>query len=163
MLGLREERGQGGAWLQPPVATVCSPWNKGGSELPLPLGTLQESPSLQQQKPFPSLAPLSRAGCNPLRCPPPALSGCLELSLAPACPSPSRGTTGSSCGGDPGRLVPSCSWVSTCPRCWDFRGAMLERRKVRCSPPGLGGARLGEVLCAGGAWLGVLANTPPPP
>lgn len=42
---------QGCARLQPP--TACSPLNKGGSEPPLPLGTLQQSPSLRQQKPFP--------------------------------------------------------------------------------------------------------------
>lgn len=42
---------QGCARLQPP--TACSPPNKGGSEPPLPLGTLQQSPSLRQQKPFP--------------------------------------------------------------------------------------------------------------
>lgn len=116
--------GQGGAWLQPPAADVCSPPNKGFSEPPLPLGTLQENPFLRQQKPFPSLHPP-----HPPPPPPPSASPgglqpplLLEPSLAPACPSPSRGAAGSSCGGDPDSLVPCCSWASTCPCCWDFEG-----------------------------------------
>lgn len=149
-----------------PPAAVCSPPNKGGSQPPLPLGTLQESPSLQQQKPFLSQAPLS-PGCNPLHCPLPAPAGCLEPSLAPACPSPSRGAADLSCRGDPGRLVPSCSWASTCPRCSDFAGGnacKAEGPTAQCSLPGTGkgpgGAGIGKAPCAWGAWLGVLASPP---
>lgn len=80
---------QGCARLQPP--TACSPPNKGGSEPPLPLGTLQQSPSLRQQKPFPipepAAAPFpSPAPSSPL--PQPALLRGLQPALPPACPRP---------------------------------------------------------------------------
>lgn len=53
--------------------------NKGGSEAPLPLGSAQEIPSLRQQKPFPSPAPLLGRAAMLF----PALG---QPSLAPACP-----------------------------------------------------------------------------
>lgn len=158
---------QAGRCVAPaPPAAVCSPPNKGGSQPPLPLGTLQESPSLQQQKPFPSQAPLS-PGCNPLHCPLPALAGWLEPSLAPACPSPSRGAPGPSCGGDPGRLVPSCSWASTVPWLLGFCGGQCLQGRGSHSPmlpawhqQGSWGSRDGEsAVCMGG--LARRASQPP--